>query len=494
MDSVLENLRNDDVQSFEESYSLLFNIDQSSLVDFPSIFYSNPNPIAYASFYGAKKCFTFLFKNGIEIQNVDDESRSAIHFACASGNYGMVYMLIEEFDQLHYVDALGRIPLHYSSEYNHIKISKLLIEMHASKHDSDLAISGLVNKKDILGVTPFHLSVEKNNEELIDYFISKEANLNLADSDGCASIHIAAKVGSIKLISKLMQNGAKIAKKSKNGRTIFHFAVFCKMPFIFKELLSLCEYLDININTPDRLGRIPLHYACEQGVISVVHELLKLHSDVSKRDVDMMMPIHFAAINGNPSIIQLLINYGSSVYVKDCSLRTPLHMACESGSYDTVRFLCNKFKKLVKEETKYGSTPLHSVAGNENIFENEQLIRFLVSKGLDINKKNKFGQTPLHCAAQHGLCKTVCAFIESGANVNLTDNSFYNPLDIAVNLNEDKVKEILIENGAQMSPKKSTLSSRLSSVSQSPCSSPKISRVSNDISIEHIDLELDSFL
>ena len=253
----------------------------------------------------------------------------------------------------------------------------------------------------------------------------------------------------------------------------------------------LCRsHNDININTPDQYGRIPLHYACEQGTVSVVHELLKLHSDVSKKDIDMMMPIHYAALNGNLNVMQLLINYGSPVYVKDDNLRTPLHLACESGSYNAVRFLCNKYKKLINEESKYGSTPLHFVAENDSNSDNEQLVQFLISKGVDINKKNKFGQTPLHCAIQNGFCKTVSTFIESGANLNITDNSSCNPLDIAINLNEDDVKDVLIKNGALTS----SLSSRMSSASQSPCSSPKIPRRFVGISIDQIDLRLDPLI
>ena len=489
MDSILKCLEIDDVQSFEKTYDHLLNIDVSNLADFPIIFHSCPNPIAFASFYGAKECFLFLMRNGIQIENIDDESRSAIHFACAGGNYNMVHMLIEDFNQFYCIDALGRNPLHYSSEYDHIKISKLLIEKWKSKQSGNLEASVLINKKDIFGITPFHLSVENGNEEFFDYFISNGANVNIADSDGCTSIHIAAKVGSINLISKLIQNGAKVSKKSKNGRTIFHYAVFCKISSIFNDLLLLCGH--DYINTPDRFGRIPLHYACEQGVISVVHELLKLHSDVRKRDVDMMMPIHFAALNGNVDIMQLLINYGSPVYVKDDNLRNPLHLACESGSYSAVRYLCNKFKNIIKEETKYGSTPLHSVVENENSTDNEELVRFLISKGLDVDKKNIFGQTPLHCATQNKLNKTVGVFIESGANLNLTDDSFCNPLDIAINLNDDEVKEMLIENGALMSPKRSSFASRSSSASQSPCSSPKIPNRLNTLSIVPIDLSLD---
>lgn len=500
MNSLIKFLINDDVYEFEKSRHLLNELDSSSMSSLPNIFDNHPNPIAYTAFYGATDCFLFLVKQGIKVQIIDDESRSAIHFACA-GNYKMVRMLIEDFDQFNCIDSLGRTALHYSVEYNQQKISQLLVEDYKSKQMSlfeanNFQASMLINTKDIFGVTPFHLSIEQENNELVDYFIENGANVNQSDNDGCAPIHIAAKVGSILLISKLINNGAKLHKKSKNGRTIYHFAAFSSMPSIFKDLLSLCENhigKYYNINTPDRFGRIPLHYACEQGSIPIVHELLKLHSDVSRRDIDMMMPIHFAALNGNASIIQLLINYGSPAYVKDENLRTPLHLACESGSYNAVRFLCKKYKKLIKEETKYGSSPLHSLAENEVSSDNAQIAQFLISKGSDINKKNKFGQTPLHCATQNGLYNTIGILIDSGANLNIADNSLRNPLDIAFNLNNEEAKEILIENGACFSPKRSAASSRLSSASQSPCSSPKIVRKSVKVSIDQNDFKLESF-
>lgn len=466
MDSFLVDLKNDDVESFKQTKDLLGDSDLSSDSILPDIFNNNPNLIAYASYYGAIDCFNYLIKEGESVENVDDELRSAIHFACAGGNYKMVKTLIEDFDQLNHIDSLGRSPLHYSAEYNKTEIAKLLIATQVEKYEYINGISSFVNKKDIFGVTALHIAVENNNEELVDYLLENSANVNLCDTDGCAVIHIAAKIGSYNLISKLLQNGAKIVKKSKNGRTIFHFAAFSSNPAIFGQIMELGQlYCDMkfNINTPDKFGRIPLHYACEQGSLFVVEELLKLHSDVTSSDIDQMLPIHFAAIKGNAEVIQLLINYKSPVYAKDSELRTPLHIACECGSYKAACFLCRKYKNLINEETKYGLTPLHSLASSDYNADNPELVQFLVSKGSDINKKNKFGQTPLQCAIQNGYMNTISVLVESGADLNVVDDSI-----------DSESKKVLF------SPKRSSRNSRLSSAYQSPCSSPNISRKSPD--------------
>ena len=102
MDSLIKSIKNDDVCNFEKLIHLLDKLDLS---DLPDIFCNNPNFIAYAAFYGATKCLLFLLKQGMKTENVDDESRSAIHFACAGGNLKMVQMIIEDFNQLNYVDA-----------------------------------------------------------------------------------------------------------------------------------------------------------------------------------------------------------------------------------------------------------------------------------------------------------------------------------------------------------------------------------------------------
>ncbi|KAK8834653.1 hypothetical protein M9Y10_026475 [Tritrichomonas musculus] len=461
MEFIIKYLKNDDVDGFEQSKHALTSLDPNEMSKLPNIFYSNPNFIAYVAFYGAMNCFLSLQKQGESVDDVDDENRSAIHFACAGGNCKMVNMLIEDLDQFHNVDSLGRSPLHYAIEYNQNCITKFLVEKYTSDLSDCLDASLLINKKDIFGMTPFHLSVENENEEIVDYLIENGANVNLSDADGCVPVHIAAKIGSFQLLSKLIQKGAKANKKSKNGRTLFHFAAFSGSPWIINKIISTFKEegdVKININTPDQFGRIPLHYACEQGSVSVVEELLKLHSDVNLRDVDGMLPIHFAAIKGNTDIIQLLIKYRSPVYAKDSNLRTPLHLACECGSYKAVRLLCRKFKNLVNEETKNGLTPLHSLASSDFDVDNADLVHYLVSKGSDINKKTKFGQTPLQCAIENGFLNTIGALVESGADLNIMNSS------------NSKGNEVYY------SPKISASSSSLSSAFQSPCSSPNISR------------------
>jgi ankyrin repeat protein len=49
---------------------------------------------------------------------------------------------------------------------------------------------------------------------------------------------------------------------------------------------------------------------------------------------------------------------------------------------------------------------------------NENLVKYLVELGADVNKENKFNETPLYCACRKGNEKIVKYLIEHGANVN----------------------------------------------------------------------------
>ena len=178
-------------------------------------------------------------------------------------------------------------------------------------------------------------------------------------------------------------------------------------------------------------------------------------------------------------VIELLIKYKSPVYVKDSELRTPLHLACECGSYKAACFLCKKYKNLINEETRYGLTPLHSLASSDYGADNRELVQYLVSKGSNLNKRNKFGQTPLQCAIQNGYLNTISVLVESGADLNV----------ISENSKDPETKR------TYLSPKRSTANSRMSSTFQSPCSSPNISRKSpNRISDNSNNFHLDNLL
>jgi len=121
-------------------------------------------------------------------------------------------------------------------------------------------------------------------------------------------------------------------------------------------------------------------------------------------------------------------------------IKSKLFKAVKDGEYSMVWALLSKGADPSEpEETGPGFTPLHLSAKEGNL----PICQLLVSKGADVNAKDKSGQTPLHRAAYWGRYVVVDFLVYVGANVKLADNLNQTPYDVAVNRNNHEVAELL---------------------------------------------------
>ena len=121
---------------------------------------------------------------------------------------------------------------------------------------------------------------------------------------------------------------------------------------------------------------------------------------------------------GKISLVFLLL----MVIVSGC---TTIHTAVLSGNLPKVKSMLEKDPALVNErEGRYGEFPLHQAA----YIGSTDMVLFLLSKGADVNAKNKIGSTALMYAALKGNTETVKVLLEQGANVNAKNNGDFTAL------------------------------------------------------------------
>ncbi|KAH7212060.1 ankyrin repeat-containing domain protein [Fusarium oxysporum] len=114
----------------------------------------------------------------------------------------------------------------------------------------------------------------------------------------------------------------------------------------------------------------------------------------------------------NESGIRLLLGHKASIFLKDQSGTKPIHEA----AYGTnLRLLLLQLFTLPSDAErheailttkKYGTTLLHYAAAGAKL----DIIEYLVSQGLDVNRTNENGWTPLMCA----LVPTSSGFSDDG--------------------------------------------------------------------------------
>ena len=87
------------------------------------------------------------------------------------------------------------------------------------------------------------------------------------------------------------------------------------------------------------------------------------------------------------------------------------------------------------------------------IFDNLELVQFLVLEGIDVNAKGEHGFTPMALAAVYGHDKIVRFLVSKGADVNAKDSLGQTPLCWAVVNGRFEIVKFLVSKGADVNAK-----------------------------------------
>ncbi|QED21126.1 ankyrin repeat-containing protein [Borealpox virus] len=98
-------------------------------------------------------------------------------------------------------------------------------------------------------------------------------------------------------------------------------------------------------------------------------------------------------------LIKMLLNNGSDVNKKDTYENTPFMLLCKHDIDNTELFEICLEKANIDTVDFNGYTPLHYVSCRNNY----EFVKSLISKGANVNARNKFGTTPFYCGIIHGI-------------------------------------------------------------------------------------------
>lgn len=125
---------------------------------------------------------------------------------------------------------------------------------------------------------------------------------------------------------------------------------------------------------------------------------------------------------------------------------SPLYIACESGDEEEVKALLSK-KIDIDHKLEDGQTALWvaSQKGYANI------VKRLLKYGADLNITNNDLISPLKAASEHGHDDVVTLLLNAKANIDLVDIDNESSLDVAADQNHIHVVKALLKNGAALS-------------------------------------------
>lgn len=145
--------------------------------------------------------------------------------------------------------------------------------------------------------------------------------------------------------------------------------------------------------------------ATKSGNFEDVKRLVDSKANPNDKDKFNQTALHIASLNGSKEIVSYLIQKYKKMNVnsQDDQGYTPLMCAVVNCHFDICELLLSL--KTVKPSIPNNdlNTPLIGLCKKRTHLENDQkyigLLKTIISRGTDVNDRNKFGETALHKAA-----------------------------------------------------------------------------------------------
>ncbi|KAL9459366.1 hypothetical protein AB3S75_002712 [Citrus x aurantiifolia] len=167
---------------------------------------------------------------------------------------------------------------------------------------------------------------------------------------------------------------------------------------------------------------LKVNSAAYHGDLYQLEGLIRAGADPNRTDYDGRSPLHLAASRGYEEIMTFLIQKGVDINLKDNFGNTPLLEAIKYGNDGAASLLVKGGASLNVEEA--GSFLCTAVARGDS-----DLLKRVLSNGIDPNTRDYDLRTPLHIAASEGLYLMAKLLVEAGASVFPKDRWGNTPLD-----------------------------------------------------------------
>lgn len=419
-------------------------------------YYYGAAPLSFASMYGKPTMVRFLLERGAKVDDRDTESITPLHWAAGqgvlepspfeeydvphgykqiipqnkakAGSYlEVVKILVENGADINRKDDKRRTPLHLAARNGCLSNYRLMCFSRWSDETAP--------------------EILEENAGIAKFLIDKGAKLELKDEYGRTPLVLAVQNGNEPVAEYLLKKGAKLY--SYNPSIEFD-AIYKGLDLpIFQSaaawgMMDVCKaFIGEGFEVDDDHRGTPLVYA--SSMFSFISEsrreniakrkietagfLISQGADVNYRDKYKGTALHIAARTGFHEIIPFLISKGANVEAVDKDGYTPLGNAVTNQNYGNER--ADKAALLLMQK---GAKPENFPGGIENCLRvnilngNKGTAEALLARGVDINSGDSDGNTALHLVVKRNDEDMVKWLLSRKADVNVVNRSGKTPL------------------------------------------------------------------
>ncbi|XP_038822301.1 histone-lysine N-methyltransferase EHMT2-like isoform X4 [Salvelinus namaycush] len=242
----------------------------------------------------------------------------------------VLLMLMEGIDPAYQADSQNRrCALHVAAQRGLLEVCYMLVQAGAKLDIQDKSMR-----------TPLLEAIVNNHVEVTRYLVQSGACVYHTEEDGYTGLHHAAKLGSLDIVTLLLETG------------------------------------QVDINAQDSGGWTPIIWAAEHKHIKVIRALLNRGADVTLKDKEMNACLHWASFAGCVTIAEMVLNAGCPLSSVNMHGDTPLHIASREGFLDCVTLFLSRGADI-DIMNREGDTPLSLARSDSPVWVSLQINRKL---------------------------------------------------------------------------------------------------------------------
>ena len=267
-------------------------------------------PLYYVATRGYRDLVDYLISKRPDDVNIRGAHGTPLHGALYGTHANVAQLLLEYCADVDVRDRENQTPLHLAAHYGFLGAARVLVERNA-----DIAA------RNILGNTPLHSTMswwfamsESSKDgrlDVVKLLLERGADPDAKNDALETPLQEASYQGSVKGAQLMLEHGANIHTRNKNGQTLLH-----------QNLTGLTDTLNIL-----------------DMILDTMRYLLTHGADVDALDDDHATPLHVASYHGCAKGARLLLEHGANVHLEDKKGRTPFQVAEEGGRRNITQLL-----------------------------------------------------------------------------------------------------------------------------------------------------------
>ncbi|TLP79774.1 ankyrin repeat domain-containing protein [Maribacter sp. ACAM166] len=399
---------------------------------------------------------------GNSIDKKTHDSRIYLHWAGYAGNVDLVKYLLDEGSSVTALDSHRYTPLAFAANagstnpvvYETFEKKGVNLANEKNNHGANLLLmvaSSLENEKELDfflskgmeldskdddGNGIFNYASKKGNIDFLKLLVNKGVDYKSLNNKGGNAFLFATQGGRgssnpLAVYDYLKSLGLEPNIVTKEGSTPLHrLASNNKDTAIFELFLSA----GADVNQKDEEGNTPFLNAASRNELAQVKLLSKDVKDFNVANTNGQTALMLAVENNQADVVEFLLQNEADILVKDAKGNTLAYYLAESFDTRKTEAFDAKLKLLQEKGVAFNTAQsegniLYHIAAKNNDFA---LLKRISDIDIDINTKNDDGLTALHLAAMKAENDEMLKYlISKGADTKVTTDFEETVYDLA---------------------------------------------------------------